>query len=384
MLMTWINYNQFEQTFHQEQLRPIRRLTSSAKSSLEFFLQERISALMLAIRERPIEVMSDSKLLARMLQNMKEAFGGFIDLGLVDPQGLQVAYAGPYKLAGKNYEHQSWFHAVQLRSFYISDVFMGYRRFPHFVIAVRRDDPLGQGYVLRATFDTEIINKLLMGLEPPPSSDVFLINRQGILQTPSRSHGKVLEHSPLGVPPYSEKPEVFETKDVKGKPIIVGYAYVKDCPFVIVEVTRPATQQAGWLSLRQNLILFLIGSGLIVLAVVVGGTLYMVRRIRDADKQRASIFHKMEYTNKLAAIGRLGAGVAHGDQQSACHHRRKSGFDQRPVVVIGHATRTREAFGSTRIGSQIGGSLQLYHAPFAWFCQTHGCAKRSDQPGGAA
>ena len=37
----------------------------------------------------------------------------------------------------------------------------------------------------------------------------------------------------------------------------------------------------------------------------------MVRRIRDADKQRASIFHKMEYTNKLAAIGRLGAGVAH-------------------------------------------------------------------------
>jgi signal transduction histidine kinase len=37
----------------------------------------------------------------------------------------------------------------------------------------------------------------------------------------------------------------------------------------------------------------------------------MVNRAQEADRKRAALFHKMEYTNKMAAIGRLGAGVAH-------------------------------------------------------------------------
>jgi signal transduction histidine kinase len=37
----------------------------------------------------------------------------------------------------------------------------------------------------------------------------------------------------------------------------------------------------------------------------------MVRRARESDLKRAALYHKMEYTNKMAAIGRLGAGVAH-------------------------------------------------------------------------
>ena len=310
LIMTWINYSQFEETFHQELVRPVFRFTANAKRSLEFFLQERISALSLAFREKPVQVLRDEKALARMLNNLKDTFGGFVDLGLIGPDGVQVSYAGPYQLAGKDYSGQQWFHAVHMRNIYISDVFMGYRHFPHFVIAVREDNHQG-GHVLRATIDSEIVNKLILGLEPAASSDVFLINRQGLLQTPSRLHGKVLEKSLLGVPPYSAKPEVYETMDGDGKPLIVGYAYVNDSPFIVMEVDQSATHQAGWLTLRRNLFLFLLGSVLVVLAVVIGGTRLMVNRIREVDLRRAAVFHKMEYTNKLAAIGRLGAGVAH-------------------------------------------------------------------------
>jgi signal transduction histidine kinase len=48
-----------------------------------------------------------------------------------------------------------------------------------------------------------------------------------------------------------------------------------------------------------------------MLAVIVLGTRRMVNRVREADLKRAALFHKVEYTNKMAAIGRLGAGVAH-------------------------------------------------------------------------
>ena len=63
--------------------------------------------------------------------------------------------------------------------------------------------------------------------------------------------------------------------------------------------------------MRRRLLLVPIASSVLILALVVAGTVYVVRRARQADLRRAALFHKMEYTNKLAAIGRLGAGVAH-------------------------------------------------------------------------
>jgi signal transduction histidine kinase len=37
----------------------------------------------------------------------------------------------------------------------------------------------------------------------------------------------------------------------------------------------------------------------------------MVKRIYEADKKQAKVLHSIEYTNKMASIGRLAAGVAH-------------------------------------------------------------------------
>jgi signal transduction histidine kinase len=49
----------------------------------------------------------------------------------------------------------------------------------------------------------------------------------------------------------------------------------------------------------------------LILSVIVLGTRRMVNQVREADLKRAALFHKAEYTNKMAAIGRLAAGVAH-------------------------------------------------------------------------
>jgi two-component system NtrC family sensor kinase len=311
VVMTAVNYHQYQDAFHAESLRPVASFTMIAKVSLEAFLSERVSALSLATRSESPSAIRDPVILGTLLERMKRSFGGFIDLGLVDETGEQVSYAGPYDLQGKNYKGQDWFHEVGLRGIYISEVFLGHRHLPHFVIAVTFDADEASRWVLRATIDAEYIVRQIGALSMDRSDDAFLINGEGILQTPSRYYGKALDPCPLPVPPKSTHPDILETRDANGDPLIIGYAFIERSPFILMLLRRPGAQQPGWLRLRRNLLLFLTTSIALILAVVYGGSRYMVNRTRQADVRRASVYHEMEYTNKMAAIGRLAAGVAH-------------------------------------------------------------------------
>ena len=64
-------------------------------------------------------------------------FGGLNDLSVISDTGIQVAYAGPFKLEGKNYSDQDWFIECQKHNLYISEIFRGYREIPHMIIAVK-------------------------------------------------------------------------------------------------------------------------------------------------------------------------------------------------------------------------------------------------------
>ena len=311
VVMTAVNYYQYQEAFHVESLRPIARFTTNAKLALEAFLSERVSALSLVSRTESPAELQDSQKLKKLLSTMKRAFGGFIDLGLIDDTGRQVSYAGPYDLQGKNYSEQDWFHEGGLRGVHISDVFLGHRHLPHFVIAVSFDTEAGSRFLLRATLDADNIVRQIAALAMHPANDAFLVNQEGVLQTPSRFYGKALESCPLPVPPMSSQAEVAETQDQDGAPLIMGYAFIERTQFVLMLLRRPDSLHVGWLSLRRHLVLFLAISILLILAVVFGGSKYMVSRTRQADLKRAVMYHNMEYTNKMAAIGRLAAGVAH-------------------------------------------------------------------------
>jgi two-component system NtrC family sensor kinase len=313
LVMTGVNYYQYQEAFDSELTRPMVRFTANGKQSLESFLSERLSALAMVIRERSFEELQEAGKLDRLLVNMKQAFGGFVDLGVIDERGIQVSYAGPYELEGRSYTEHDWFAEVRMRGVHISDVFMGYRNLPHFVVAVQKDPAVGHAFVLRATIDTEVINRLVRSLVTAvqPSGDAFIINNEGVLQTPSRLYGAAMERCPLPALPYSTQTSLIEMEDESGEPLMVSHVQIERSPFTLVVLSPRGALQAGWISLRRELLGFLAISIVLILAVVFGGSTYMVNRAREADLKRAALYHKMEYTNKLAAIGRLGAGVAH-------------------------------------------------------------------------
>jgi signal transduction histidine kinase len=312
VIMTSVNVYQYRKALRAEIIHPIARLASNSRRFIEDFLHERRAALTYVANTQSYEDLCDSQKLKEIFLHLKNSFGGFIDLGVIDSDGTQCSYVGRYALEGKSYIDQDWYHEVSIRGVYVSDVFLGYRNFPHFVIAVRKDDERHGGYyVLRATIDTDFLSRHIISLDLRPSSDAFLINRKGILQTPSRRQGRILDPSPIPTPAVSPKTEVLEVTSKEGEPTVLGYAYINESPFIFVVLEHPERLMEGWLYLRSDMLWLLGLSVVVILAVILGSCTYLVRRVRDADFRRDKALHNIEYTNKMASIGRMAAGVAH-------------------------------------------------------------------------
>jgi signal transduction histidine kinase len=309
--ITMVDYKVTQRSIESEFLLRTSRIVSNTRRSVSFFLEERRSSLDFIAYDNDFEKLNDPIRLSSILKNLRKGFGKFTDLGVIDSSGIQKNYIGPYELKDKDYSDQSWYKQVVEHGLYISDVFLGYRKVPHLVIAVKRDLPEGLFFVLRATLDIGPFENLLSKVELSGAGDAFIINQNGTLQTSSRDHGKVLEKVSVPVPEFSSKTEVFEGKNPKGEDIVIGYRYIEGTPFILIIVKIKRELMKSWQKTRLELIGFLTISIILILAVIFSTATYLVNRIYLADEKRLMILHEMEYANKMASVGRLAAGVAH-------------------------------------------------------------------------
>jgi two-component system, NtrC family, sensor kinase len=309
--ITAVDYQVTQNSIESEIALRTSRLVSNTRRAISFFLEERRSALDFIVRDNSFESLNDPERLEAILANLKSSFGGFTDLGVIDPLGYQRIYVGPYRLEGVDYSGQAWYREVLERGVHISDVFLGFRQVPHLIIAVKHEVGSGTHFVLRATLDTERFNHLISYPEVAGGADAFLINKQGKLQTPSLSHGNVLDTISLPVPALSPSTQLIETKDLQGRLNLVGYAYIEHTPFILMIVKNKKDLMKPWYTTRLQLMGFLAGSVTIILIVILGVATYLVNKIYLADQKRITMLHQVEYSNKMATIGRLAAGVAH-------------------------------------------------------------------------
>ncbi len=309
------DYGLSRKTVEREERLRTERLASNARRSTAHFLQERLDALAFTAHNVGIEALGSPSQMAEVLSLLKQDFGGFTDIGLVDDSARQVSYSGPYDLIGVDYGDQEWFNQCRAHGTFISEVYRGHRDEPHIVIAVATAAPNGTYFALRATLDTSRLIGILAPYAPADQDDVFLMSRTGVVQTPSRRYGKVLEEALLKVPPFSDRTESYSGVDPHGVPVTMGYAYLtsagSETPFILV-LSRPRTETIVFLSqLRTNRVLVVVASSLFIILVITVTSSFMFNRLYDADRVKGGALLSMQETSRLASLGRLSTGVAH-------------------------------------------------------------------------
>ena len=325
LVLAAVDYNISKQAVESEILLRTSRLVSNARRTLTSYLDERKFALNFLILDNTYDQLLDEQQLKLLLENLKSGLGEWSELGVIDHTGILRNYAGPYQLKGMNYSEQDWYKKLtytDLESYHdnismrtnISDVFLGFRNMPHLVISVIHGNPTGDNwshYILRASLDIEHLSNILSQLEVSGEGDAFLINHEGVIQTPSRHYGGVLERFPLAVPVFSERTQVVENLDHLGHQVVIGYAYITGTPFILIVIKQKQELMKTWYATGSKILIFLVGSILIIVGVVFGISTYLVNSIYQADQKRVATLHQVEYANKMASIGRLSAGVAH-------------------------------------------------------------------------
>lgn len=351
IILAAINYFQFQDAFLRESQTPFRSMVGKTKNSFELFLAERSSTVSLIASIYSYEDLADPKTLRRIFQAMQREFSGFADLALINEQGHLVNYVGPYyrELEGVDYSEQDWFHKVRAQNRFISEVFSGFRRFPHVVVAVQHSTPEGQSWIVRATLDTTQFTKLLASMNLEPGSDAFLLNRKGVLQTDSVHYGKTLDKISFEVPAPSYDANVVQSTDNKGREVLIAFSSIMDTDFVLMAIKNTRNQLENWLIVRTDLLLVFGFSVLCIYFVAARTVGQLIERLRQSDEERERAMVQMEHSEKLSSIGRLAAGVAHEINNPLAIINEKAGLLR--DIIEREAEFPRKVMFATQLGS---------------------------------
>lgn len=303
-----------------------KRTNDSFKTQLEqhrklvdLFLQEQVSKLNLVAQVNSMDFLANKANLLRVFENINEKQGAFTDLGLIDGYGDHLAYIGPYDLINKNYSQSFWFQEIisgENKQVYISDMFMGFREVPHFIIAVLRSEN-NKKWILRATIETDVFRSVVEDVRIGSTGEVFMLNDKGVYQTNTSQGGKIMEKSSFPVMPFDESLNIqVQRFGVKGNykqppKQIAAYTWLNNPRWMLVIRQNHSDALYDVNHANYIVLIFLHISAFIILIASILITRYMINVIRMRDKELELANNKFIHASKLASVGELSAGVAH-------------------------------------------------------------------------
>lgn len=298
-------------TIHNEKVSAgMEAVARSTQRSLDTFMVERVAQVKNLAYTHSYEELSDPVRLGQIFSIMKSNSRSFADLGLIGMDGRHVAYAGPFDLHDAHYAETPWFLEVVRKGVYVSDVFMGYRHVPHFIIAVLRHEG-GRSFIIRATIDMEAVDALLHRDEADPQGDAFLVNGAGVLQTESRHNGHILEPCRLPMEKLGSRKMLLLRKKLGEDESLTAMLRLESMPWVLVVVDDTQVGLRSLLQLRGFIVLFMILGGILTCVGAVLCTRHILGTLRNADEQQARMNAAMLQSSKMASLGKMAASVAH-------------------------------------------------------------------------
>ena len=315
ILVSGIILYQFRTSYHEKTYAHLEELVQKHKQNIDSFLKERLGNIRSLAQAFSFGELSDESFLRDRLETLQQQYGPvFVDLGVINTHGIQVAYAGPFKLGKALYSGADWFQKAMKSKYFISDVFLGLRGLPHFIIAVR-ENWMGDNWILRATVDFVAFNSLVENIRIGETGFAFILNKDCKFQTKplldivpdKKSYIDFLSDPTM----TKDDIHVVERSDDSGKENIYVTAFLKHGDWLLVYQQRSSDAFSDFRrTLRVALAIILLGGiGIITMASVLSRR--MVSRIARVDREKQMMNKQIVETGKLASVGELAAGIAH-------------------------------------------------------------------------
>ena len=288
----------------------LRSVAEHQRNTVDLFLQERVANVRSAFRSEGFMLFPKQGSMEKLLVEIRRESSTFVDLGFFGPDGKLVAYAGPHpSLLGKDYSKEDWFQSLlkQDQDFFISDVYLGFRNKPHFIVAVRRtiDDEL---WILRASVDPEKFGEFVGSSYLFQDAEAFIVNIRGQRQTFSGMGLPDTEQSYIS----SRMPETQVTEvESGGKKYVRALAWLIENDWALVVRVPKAKAYAPLFHARIVLIAIMLGALFFIIMVVLRNTRNLIAKLEDADKTKKDLRLQLLNAAKLASVGEIAAGVAH-------------------------------------------------------------------------
>jgi two-component system NtrC family sensor kinase len=313
VLILGIGYFYFSTSLSNSSIVSMRRIVEDHRQMIESFLMERKSDLDLILHSHSFEELSQPEKLSRVFNDLKRKSYAFADLGIFNESGVHLAYHGPFRLAGKVYKEEDWFKEVIKSDHYISDVFLGYRMIPHFIIALAREEK-GRKWVIRATIDTIMFNNLVRKVRIGKTGEAYILNKNGIFQTERHSGGNLMDKDPGDTSHYSQfysGIKTFIREDEKGKKYLYATTWLKDKQWLLVVRQEKADAFKALMTAVYLSVMVAVVGGVIIVGVAFYLTGRLVERINRSDLERGRLQEQLIRAGRLAELGEMAAGFAH-------------------------------------------------------------------------
>ncbi len=338
ILALGVSFYYFTTALESKTINGLKRVVEDHRGMIQSFLLERRSDLELLTNTYTYDELNHEATLNNVFQSLQRRSSAFIDLGLFNEQGVHVKYSGSYGLRGKNYKDAPWFMEVMKTGVYISDIFLGYRNVPHFVIAVRQRQNIAgspdiergmlegqavdlikenEAWVLRATIDTSYFNTLVSSVRIGKTGEAYIVNKNRIFQTKRRSDGikimeKDVDFDSFNIKEISQGEILTFIKAIPGQnKYLYAVTNLKNGDWtLVVRQEKKDAYEALHSAFYITLIIMILG-GAIIFMMAFYMTERIMKQIDDLSLEKENLGHQLIRAAQLAEIGEMAAGFAH-------------------------------------------------------------------------
>ncbi|MBN1105972.1 MAG: ATP-binding protein [Deltaproteobacteria bacterium] len=312
ILVLGIGYYQFTASLESGTLATVKRIVEDHREMIDSFLSERRGDLEFILRSYPFEELSDTQKLFEIFNDLRKKSNAFVDLGLFNEEGIHLVYHGPFRLVGRDYREEEWFRQVMRDGAYISDVFLGFRRVPHFIIALKRTVS-ERSWVLRATIDTHIFNEMVKKVRIGRTGEAYLVNSEGLFQTDRRSGGTFMEKGPESPrhPATDSGTKISLQKDASGEEYLYATTWLTNKQWLLVVRQQKADAFRSLRYATYLILLIMVLGGATITALAYTLTGRIIQRMRQIDTEKQQLGQQLVRATRLAELGQMAAGFAH-------------------------------------------------------------------------